>query len=55
MKRFSPLAVLMTLTAATLSADTWIVDKGHSNATFQVRHLLSKVSGRFTDFSGTIN
>ena len=29
-------------------------DKAHSEATFQVRHLLTKVRGRFTDFEGTI-
>ena len=30
------------------------IDKAHSEATFQVRHLISKVRGRFSDFSGTI-
>jgi len=33
---------------------TYQIDKAHSEATFQVRHLLSKVRGRFSDFSGTI-
>lgn len=55
MKRFTLLVATLALTASTLCADTWVVDKGHSDATFQVRHLLSKVSGRFTEFSGTIN
>lgn len=36
------------------AADTYTVDKDHSQATFQVRHLFSKTRGRFTDFSGTI-
>lgn len=35
-------------------ATTYQIDKAHSEATFQVRHLLSKVRGRFSDFSGTI-
>src|SRR4029453_13248040 len=29
-------------------------DKAHSEVTFQVRHLLTKVRGRFSDFSGSI-
>jgi polyisoprenoid-binding protein YceI len=33
---------------------TYQIDRAHSEATFQVRHLLSKVRGRFSDFSGTI-
>ena len=27
----------------------------HSEVTFQVRHLLTKVRGRFTDFAGTVS
>jgi polyisoprenoid-binding protein YceI len=30
------------------------IDKTHSEAAFQVRHLVSKVRGRFGDFAGTI-
>jgi len=33
---------------------TYSIDKAHSEATFQVRHLLTKVRGRFSDFEGTI-
>jgi polyisoprenoid-binding protein YceI len=33
---------------------TFQIDKAHSEATFQVRHLLTKVRGRFSDFRGTI-
>jgi polyisoprenoid-binding protein YceI len=33
---------------------TWKIDKVHSEASFQVRHFVSKVRGRFADFSGTI-
>jgi polyisoprenoid-binding protein YceI len=36
-------------------ADTWVVDTAHSEASFQVQHLMvSKVRGRFNDFDGTI-
>ncbi|MFO7538735.1 MAG: YceI family protein [Chloroflexota bacterium] len=34
----------------------WQIDSAHSDITFSVRHMMiSKVRGRFTDFSGTIN
>jgi polyisoprenoid-binding protein YceI len=31
-----------------------VIDKAHSETTFQVRHLITKVRGRFSDFEGTI-
>jgi polyisoprenoid-binding protein YceI len=33
---------------------TYTIDKAHSEVTFQVRHLVTKVRGHFTNFSGTI-
>ncbi len=33
---------------------TYTIDKAHSEAEFQVRHLVTRVRGRFTDFEGTI-
>lgn len=33
---------------------TFAIDKTHSEAAFQVRHLISKVRGRFADFAGEI-
>lgn len=33
---------------------TYAIDKSHSEATFQVRHLVTQVRGRFSDFAGTI-
>lgn len=38
----------------TVAARTFVIDKAHSEVTFQVRHLLTKVRGRFTDFAGGI-
>ena len=35
-------------------AQTFVIDKAHSEAAFTVRHLITKVRGRFTDFEGTI-
>jgi len=34
--------------------ETYAIDKSHSEAAFQVRHLVTKVRGRFTDFEGTV-
>jgi polyisoprenoid-binding protein YceI len=36
------------------AAETLVIDKNHSDASFQVRHFVSNVRGRFTDFAGTI-
>jgi polyisoprenoid-binding protein YceI len=33
---------------------TFKIDKAHSEATFQVRHLITRVRGRFSDLEGTI-
>lgn len=38
----------------TTSTRTYKIDKSHSEAIFQVRHLLTKVRGRFSDFEGAI-
>jgi len=54
--KFRTLAVAAFLvTASSLFADTFVVDKAHSEATFQVRHMMSKVTGKFEDFGGRIN
>jgi polyisoprenoid-binding protein YceI len=39
---------------AIATTTTYGIDKAHSEVTFQVRHLLTKVRGRFSDFNGTI-
>ena len=44
----------MTTTATTAQTTTYTIDKAHSDVTFQVRHLLTKVRGRFSEFEGTI-
>ena len=43
------------MTTATTAKTTYKIDKAHSEATFQVRHLLTKVRGHFSDFEGTID
>jgi polyisoprenoid-binding protein YceI len=44
----------MTTTTTATGLRTFTIDKAHSEATFQVRHLITKVRGRFSDFEGTI-
>lgn len=43
-----------TATELGLTAGTWNVDPAHSEVTFTIRHLMTKVRGVFTDFTGTI-
>ena len=50
-KTLLTLSVTLAL-AAPAVADTYTVDKAHSEAAFQVRHLLTKVRGQFADFDG---
>jgi polyisoprenoid-binding protein YceI len=45
---------LAALASPLTAADTWVVDKAHSQALFSVRHFVTKVGGRFTDLTGTI-
>jgi polyisoprenoid-binding protein YceI len=52
--RILALFVASIAAAAALSAETYTIDKNHSDASFQIRHFASKVRGRFSDFEGTI-
>jgi polyisoprenoid-binding protein YceI len=45
---------MTTTTTTSTGLRTFTIDKAHSEATFQVRHLITKVRGRFRDFEGTI-
>jgi len=44
----------MTVTQEAVGTKLYTIDKAHSEVGFQVRHLLTKVRGRFSDFAGTI-
>ena len=56
MMRTLAAATALTLAlAAPALADIYTVDRAHSEAAFQVRHILTKVRGTFRDFSGTID
>ena len=43
------------MTTATATKTTYSIDKAHSEVTFQVRHLLTKVRGRFSEFDRVID
>jgi len=48
-------ALVLVLSFGTVAAQgTYDIDTVHSNIGFKVRHLVSKVSGEFTEFDGTI-
>ena len=48
------LTLALAIAAVPLFADTFAIDKNHSEAGFQVRHMMSKVRGHFNDYAGTI-
>ncbi len=48
-------AVLTTLAALPLQAESYKIDPGHSEVGFTIRHMVSNVRGRFNDFSGTVD
>ncbi|HEY7487738.1 MAG TPA: YceI family protein [Streptosporangiaceae bacterium] len=37
-----------------LTTGTWTIDPAHSEVTFGIRHLMSKVRGSFTEFTGRL-
>ena len=45
---------MMATLDATRTAQVYAIDKTHSEVAFQVRHLLTKVRGRFSEFSGKV-
>jgi polyisoprenoid-binding protein YceI len=53
-RKLSLAAAATLLVASPVLADTWVIDKNHSEAGFQVRHMMSKVRGHFNDYAGTI-
>jgi len=51
---FTIAAVLVWSTAG-VAADVYEIDPVHSHASFKIRHLVGKVTGRFDKLSGSIN
>jgi polyisoprenoid-binding protein YceI len=46
--------ILSTAATASAAVHSFQVDPGHSSVAFTVRHLVSKVPGRFGEFDGTV-
>ena len=58
MNQFRSILVSMVFLATLplfAASETFTADKNHSGAEFKIRHMMSKVSGKFDDFTGTIN
>lgn len=55
MKGILNLVAVCLVAASAFAAEPFVVDKAHSEANFQVRHLVSRVSGKFDDFNGAIS
>lgn len=56
MRTLRALAVPMLVSACLplLAADTYVIDATHSEISFKIRHLMVKLSGRFTKFEGKV-
>lgn len=48
------LSIALLAVAGFATAGTYTIDQAHSDVSFKVRHLVSKTSGQFTEFDGTI-
>jgi polyisoprenoid-binding protein YceI len=54
MKVFLNLIAATLIAGSAFAAEPFAVDKAHSEATFQIRHLVSRISGKFDDFTGNV-
>jgi polyisoprenoid-binding protein YceI len=48
------LGALLLPVQAWAEARTYTIDRAHSNVKFKIRHLISEVEGRFTEFDGSV-
>ena len=49
------IAAMAVLLVSTAGAEEYQIDSEHSNVAFSVRHLVSRTSGQFNEFSGSIH
>jgi polyisoprenoid-binding protein YceI len=54
-KLFAAAALAAFVAIPAFAADVYNVDPSHSEVSFQIRHMVSQVRGRFNDFKGTVN
>ena len=55
MRNILTLIAVLAVAAPALRAEVYEIDSAHSQVGFRVKHLVGKVPGRFTKFSGTID
>jgi len=55
MRKLLALAVVLAVAAPALRAEVYEIDASHSQVGFRIKHLVGRVPGRFTKFSGTID
>ncbi|MEK7232365.1 MAG: YceI family protein [Elusimicrobiota bacterium] len=48
------LTAMLAVAASSLRAEIYVIDAAHSSVGFRIKHLVGKVPGRFTNFTGTI-
>jgi polyisoprenoid-binding protein YceI len=53
-RKLSLTAAVAVLAASPVLADTYVIDKNHSDASFQIRHMMSRVRGQFNEYAGSI-
>jgi polyisoprenoid-binding protein YceI len=54
MRKLGTLLLWLALNGAGLAAEQYTLDAAHSQLIFRVRQYVSTVTGKFTDFSGTV-
>ncbi len=55
MRRIVFLVFWLTWHNPAISAELYAIDPAHSELSFQVQHFVSQVTGKFTDFSGSVH
>ena len=55
MNRKTAFAALLFAASMPALAEVHTIDAGHSEVSFQIRHLVTQVRGNFNDYEGTIN
>jgi polyisoprenoid-binding protein YceI len=53
-RKLSLIVAAAVIAASPVLADTYVIDKNHSDASFQVRHMMSRVRGQFNDYAGSV-
>ncbi len=54
MRMIVVLTAMLAVAASSLRAEIYVIDAAHSSVGFRIKHLVGKVPGRFTNFTGTI-